>query len=130
MSIDQYGGVCPHCTKTMIQIYHSSSHGHNCEACPNCGFAYGTGVRSEDEDINIVSEFTSKEIWDIMAGMHDDLDILNGTESEREIQIKLRDALDLGGKTPNSLYPSIFDYRANFDTSPGYDEAWKLFERR
>lgn len=91
--IEDYGGQCPLCKNPMLMKWESCRLGFLFDACPWCGFAYGT-----DSD----GEYSSKEVWRAIFAAHK-------VKSLEELIKKLKLTKD-GNGGAGSISPSIFDY--------------------
>jgi len=55
MITETYGGICPKCNYNRMMMRYGSFGYFHYDACPKCGFAYGT---------NSEGEYTPEEVWE------------------------------------------------------------------
>lgn len=96
--VESYGGSCPKCSKGMLQKWESSGYGFMFDACPWCGFAYGTQDLSDIE--------SSDEVWTSILKHHD--------VSTRKELIEYFRAFgpfpEYVTEEESEFYPSLFDH--------------------
>lgn len=78
----------------MLQKWDSSSVALRFDACPHCGFAYGTGVQDNGD----IGELAPEELWQTICHAI-------GVSSRTQLQTLVRD-----WPSTSSLTPSIFNY--------------------
>jgi hypothetical protein len=66
MLTEDYCGVCPKCRYDRMWVRYGSEGYFQYDACPNCGFAYGTCFREPDG----LTELTTAEVWDLLTEHH------------------------------------------------------------
>lgn len=103
--IETYGGKCPNCTKPMLQKYDSSTTALMFDACPHCGFIYGT-VFEEGKGITSISKDNATDIWRQILEHHG--------ETSMEALASRHAAIETG-EGIDDFYPSLFDYSGDTD---------------
>lgn len=99
MGIETYGGCCPRCRLQLLQKYDSCNQAFLFDACPHCGFAYGTGSREDGSH----GEITPEEVWAAILEHH-------GVATREELIIKLNLSREPGTPETSDIWPSVFEH--------------------
>jgi hypothetical protein len=102
MEFETYGGRCPQCGLQMLQKDGGdSSLALAFDACPHCGFAYGTGYLPARE---CAGPLTVEQIWSAIFRHH-------GVKNRFELiaKLQLSTASDVPEQTEGT-WPSVFAY--------------------
>lgn len=95
--VETYGGKCPKCKKAMLQKGDDKGYDtwFSFDACPWCGFAYGSSPESE-------TPCTEAYIWNAIFEH-------NNVKSREEL-IKTLKLVEFVSKEDSEFYPSYFKY--------------------
>lgn len=100
--VETYGGKCPKCKKAMLQKGDDQGYDtwFSYDACPWCGFAYGTSPEMEKPCKEVY-------IWNALFNHHN--------VKSREELIKTLKLVQFVPREKSEFYPSVFSYkRENF----------------
>jgi DNA-directed RNA polymerase subunit RPC12/RpoP len=102
MELETYGGRCPRCGLQMLQKDGGgSSSALAFDACPHCGFAYGTGYLPAT---GCYGALTSKQVWSAIFRHY-------GAQNRSELIGKLELSTAEGSpEQTKGIWPSVFAY--------------------
>ncbi len=102
MEIETYGGRCPQCSLQMLQKHGGgSSLALAYDACPHCGFAYGTGYLPARE---CAGRLTVDQIWSAIFRHYG---VKNRFELIRKLQLSTAPGVP---EQSEGIWPSVFAY--------------------
>jgi hypothetical protein len=106
---ETYGGRCPECGLRMLQKDGGGSDlNFAFDACPHCGFAYGTGPLAEGGGWGVCGQV---RVWKAIFAHY-------GVRSRSELIRLLNLSREPGRpEDPDGVWPSLFDYECAGRTS-------------